>query len=716
MLSRSVAARNRHILFGDARELLTFSLPTHKDVGKAYLWEKSYGTEPLPSVCKRLAEKLVQLWIKSSIPTITLRGIELQLQKYIGEVQKVIRSKSATLKREELERNLDTLFDICSCKCIQFSSCCCPLNLKVPVPERDFLTDQRTVRVGRIAGVDKKASALREKRLKRKLDLYSKSKNEFERKCVRTAEQLCNDSDRTSNDSETETETSFSCVSDNIPDDISDEIPETPRLKKRCLRNVALQADGFGVSDRAVAAIVSATLIDFGFEQMGPVDRNKIRRERKSLRSAYKDNDCRISGLYFDGRKDQTLKIVGNRKTVVSEEHISILSEPGSRYVGHCTPSSGSAKSITESILDTVDCTNLVCIGSDSTNVNTGFNNGVIRRMEIELGRPLHWSICLLHLNELPLRHLFISLDGPMSGPHSFNGPIGKSISKSLQQPLVNFGVIVGEPISCDKHLLSSDQLYFFEIVNVVKTGIVPKNFDSRMPGRLNHARWLTLANRVLRLYISTEVPSKEFKVLVSFIVNSYAVVWFDIKRNSKCWDAAPHYYKMIETSRFLPVRYRILVQKVLKRNSYPAHIEGILVAMLKDNRKHIRRLAMKRILRAREDEVPNRKFQLPEILFQAKSYDELIDWQKTPRLEPVLTKHISTAQISAWLSSDTDDDIDIQPFPCHNQAVERLVKVVTESATKVYGHDRRDGYIRVLQERRKVMPHFDTKSQFRKI
>jgi hypothetical protein len=323
---------------------------------------------------------------------------------------------------------------------------------------------------------------------------------------------------------------------------------------------------------------------------------------------------------------------------VVSEEHISILSEPDSTYVDHATPASGTAKSISDSILDTVDCCNLVCIGADSTNVNTGVNSGVIRRMEIELGRPLHWSICLLHLNELPLRHLFISLDGATTGPHSFNGPIGKSLLTSVQQPIVNFSIIVGEPIVCNKHLLSSDQLYFFEIVNAVKTGVVPERFDSRSPGRLNHARWLTLANRVLRLYISTEAPSKEPILLVTFIVNSYAVVWFGIKKNSKCWDAAPHYYKMIETSRFLPVQQRMVVQKVLERNSYPAHIESIILAMLKDNRQVIRRLGLKRIICAREENIPNRQFQIPKIRLQATSYKELVDWQTMPRLEPVLT------------------------------------------------------------------------------
>ena len=79
---------------------------------------------------------------------------------------------------------------------------------------------------------------------------------------------------------------------------------------------------------QAVAAIVSATLVDFGIKHLEPVDRNKIRRERQSLRSANRKFDGRISGLYFDGRKDQTLKFVGDRQTVVSEEHMYILSEP----------------------------------------------------------------------------------------------------------------------------------------------------------------------------------------------------------------------------------------------------------------------------------------------------------------------------------------------------------------------------------------------------
>ena len=85
--------------------------------------------------------------------------------------------------------------------------------------------------------------------------------------------------------------------------------------------------------------------------------------------------------------------------------------------------------------------------------------------MVIELGRPLHWSICLRHLNELPLRHLSISLDDATTGSHSINEPIGKSISTSAQRPIDDFTIIAGEHIIYDKHFLSSDQLYFFKLL-----------------------------------------------------------------------------------------------------------------------------------------------------------------------------------------------------------------------------------------------------------
>jgi len=46
--------------------------------------------------------------------------------------------------------------------------------------------------------------------------------------------------------------------------------------------------------------------------------------------------------------------------------------------------------------------------------------SGVIVRIEIYLGHTVLWLICLCHLNELPLRKVFLLYDGKTVGPDSF--------------------------------------------------------------------------------------------------------------------------------------------------------------------------------------------------------------------------------------------------------------------------------------------------------
>ncbi|GBM71347.1 hypothetical protein AVEN_4657-1 [Araneus ventricosus] len=75
---------------------------------------------------------------------------------------------------------------------------------------------------------------------------------------------------------------------------------------------------------------------------------------------------------------------------------------------------------VTNAPLD--DFSNFIFLGCDGTVVNTGVFNGVIRRLELKLKRPIQWITSLLHFNELPLRHLF---ECKPSGPSSYTGDIG---------------------------------------------------------------------------------------------------------------------------------------------------------------------------------------------------------------------------------------------------------------------------------------------------
>lgn len=126
-----------------------------------------------------------------------------------------------------------------------------------------------------------------------------------------------------------------------------------------------------------------------------------------------------ITGLFFDGRKDKTLAVIkkGSKfyKTSIIEEHISMVVEFGSHFLTHVTPRSGTAANIATAMMDyfeekAIPLDRLKAIGCDGTNVNTGNSGGVIRKIESKLNRPLQWLICLLHCNELLLRHLLIKL------------------------------------------------------------------------------------------------------------------------------------------------------------------------------------------------------------------------------------------------------------------------------------------------------------------
>lgn len=222
------------------------------------------------------------------------------------------------------------------------------------------------------------------------------------------------------------------------------------------LPNVAQACDRTGVSDRSASFIINAALKDMGIittdDSSKVVDRSKIRRERIKKRNELKRKNegkhfSSEYAIHFDGRKDKTLIQIkeGERtaRKTITEEHVVLLSEPGSKYVGHVTPISGNSHNIKTSILTflekNVDISQLQAIGCDGTVVNTGYKNGIIRQLELSLGRPLHWFVCLLHTNELPLRHLLQHLDGKTTGPKGYCGEIGKMLESCEKMPVIDF-------------------------------------------------------------------------------------------------------------------------------------------------------------------------------------------------------------------------------------------------------------------------------------
>ena len=190
------------------------------------------------------------------------------------------------------------------------------------------------------------------------------------------------------------------------------------------------------MSDKARAAIASATLKTFGIvteeNKRYVVDRSKLQRERQKYKEEIFKNEQELFELvdfiFVDGRKDATttmVKVKGNyhRQTVI-EEHYVIVGEPRDFYLAHVTPEDGTgykiATSVNSAIKDIALLQKLKIVGSDGTGVMTGKSKEIVALLETLIGRPLQWVICLLHLNELPLRHAVQNLDGVTSGPDFF--------------------------------------------------------------------------------------------------------------------------------------------------------------------------------------------------------------------------------------------------------------------------------------------------------
>jgi len=136
-----------------------------------------------------------------------------------------------------------------------------------------------------------------------------------------------------------------------------------------------------------------------------------------------------------------------------------------------------------------------------------------------------------------------------------------------------------------------------------ITTGQCSTDLGNRKLGPVCHSQWLTTAIRILRLYIWKENPDKHLVTLVNYIVQVYAPIWFEIKSKPSCTGGSRHLFHMIQYSRYLSAELKRIVDPVVQRNSCCAHPEDLLIAMAADERPHIRRQALRRVLAARSSQ-----------------------------------------------------------------------------------------------------------------
>jgi hypothetical protein len=243
---------------------------------------------------------------------------------------------------------------------------------------------------------------------------------------------------------------------------------------------------------------------------------------------------------------------------------------------------------------------------------------------------------------------------------------LGQRLKRITKLPLIGFKKIRGRVPVIPHEVVDGfrgDQKYFYEICRAVQSGIVSQRLEKMSPGKLCEARWLTKANRILRLYIPTLEPTSSLKrwmnysisnnkyhlnffyVRMSFIIlNFYAPAWYHLKKHYRIEDGSRNFFYIISLASVLRRSEKNIVHKTLLNNSYFAHHENVLLSMLTDDSLDIRNLAIRKILLARrkcKKETTVRQFNRPsKINFNAKHYSDMIDWKSINSIltEPPIT------------------------------------------------------------------------------
>ncbi|KAK0045507.1 hypothetical protein Bpfe_025113 [Biomphalaria pfeifferi] len=221
-------------------------------------------------------------------------------------------------------------------------------------------------------------------------------------------------------------------------------------------------------------------------------------------------------------------------------------------------------------------------------------------------------------------------------------------------------------------------------------TGCCSEELARRNPGKMAHPRWLTTANRILRLYISQQNPTHSLQMLSTYIMQVYAPVWFAIKSKPSCVDGTKHIWLTV-------------------------HPENLLIAMVTDDRDHIKQLGLRRILKARQEQKTGiRKFCIPRLNFDSTDCVDLINWQEAEVTAPPLFANIPISEITSRIHDQNNIMLPIIQVPCHTQAVERHVKLVTEASQSVCGERARNGFIKNRILSRQQMTAFNQKTHYR--
>ena len=94
-----------------------------------------------------------------------------------------------------------------------------------------------------------------------------------------------------------------------------------------------------------------------------------------------------------------------------------------------------------------------------------------------------------MQANELPLCHLFQTLDRKTTGLKGYNGNIGKMLDGCEKIDVVNFEPALLDLLDMSQADLSTDQQYLYDIHKSMSAEKLSKGLTTKNPEKMSHSR-----------------------------------------------------------------------------------------------------------------------------------------------------------------------------------------------------------------------------------
>ncbi len=333
--------------------------------------------------------------------------------------------------------------------------------------------------------------------------------------------------------------------------DDSDFIPED-HGNQRTYSNFIQEGLKMNLSKRQMTTLFNAMLIDFGITDPNEyVSSSKMFNQRvkfmKTLHQSHKERSSGFISIGFDGKRSD----IKTEKNQIQKnvEKVVVTNVITKKYITHFLPENGQGVTLAAHLYDTTkefgSVDTIQSVSADGCRTNTGQFQGAIRHFQLLLNKPLQILICQLHLIELVFCKLFVEIDGRLSGPQTYTGPIGAQICqkhpKWKENPMVQFQKINGQvPLVEDEYLNNHDVKTLYRLCHLVQNG--PKDpskdqisaFQSPL-GTVTACRWVTCASNALQLFLRSDKPSRKLVLLTEIILNIYGPILFTIKKKWQC-------------------------------------------------------------------------------------------------------------------------------------------------------------------------------------